>query len=84
MLASCGFVYHTKETVGESDREHLSCDFKNALGFTVDDADEAMRQVYRWVGKYEPTYKYTDEHGERFETLMDMNGKSKTAKVIAV
>lgn len=42
-----------------------------------------MRQVYRWVGKYEPTYKYTDEHGERFETLMDMNGKSKTAKVIA-
>ena len=44
-----------------------------------------MRQVYRWVGKYEPTYKYTDEHGERFETLMDMNGKNgKTAKVIAV
>ena len=42
-----------------------------------------MRQVYRWVGKYEPTYKYTDEHGERFETLMDMNGKRKTAKVIA-
>lgn len=58
--------------------------FKNALGFTVDDASEVMRQVYRWVGKHEPTYEYTDDHGERFETMMDMVGKNgKTAKVVA-
>lgn len=56
--------------------------FREALGFTSDDAPEIMRQVYRWVGAHEPIYSHTDQFGDRLTTDMMMIGKNgKTAKV---
>lgn len=56
--------------------------FREALGFTSDDAPEIMRQVYRWVGAHEPIYSHTDQFGDRLTTDMMMTGKNgKTAKV---
>lgn len=137
MLASRGFVYHSKKTAGEFGHYHDNCDcrivaswdkdgvegydptayhnewlgrenftipeakltgyalnmnhakgkdkaiaFREALGFTSDDAPEIMRQVYRWVGAHEPIYSHTDQFGDRLTTDMMMTGKNgKTAKV---
>ena len=56
--------------------------FREALGFTSDDAPEIMRQVYRWVGAHEPIYSHTDQFGDRLTTDMMMTGKNgMTAKV---
>lgn len=137
MLASRGFVYHSKKSAGVLDHYHDGCDcrivcswdddgaegydpeachaewlgrenftipeakltgyalnmnhakgkdkaiaFREALGFTSDDAPEIMRQVYRWVGAHEPIYSHTDQFGDRLTTDMMMTGKNgKTAKV---
>ena len=49
--------------------------FRSALGFTAEDSDEILRQVYAWVGKYNPTFSKKDRYGERYTTLMTMKGK---------
>lgn len=57
--------------------------FESALGFTADDADEIMAQVYRWMGKNDPIEIGEDEWGTRYTTNMVMTGKNgKTARVV--
>lgn len=138
MLASRGFVYHSKKTAGEFGHYHDNCDcrivaswdkdgvegydptayhnewlgrenftipeakltryslymesergrdkaiaFRDALGFTEEDAGEIMGQVYRWVGEHEPAFRESGKYGDSYTTDMVMVGKNgKTARVV--
>lgn len=131
MLASRGFVYHSKKTAGEFGHYHDNCDcrivaswdkdgvegydptsylnewrgrenftipeakltgyalnmnhakgkdkaiaFREALGFTSDDAPEIMRRVYQWVGLHEPTFRESTPYGDTYFADIPMLGKN--------
>lgn len=74
-----GYALNPEHSTGK----HKALVFKSALGFTASDADEIMRQVYRWVGTHEPTFRDETSYGERYTTEMVMTGANgKTAKVL--
>lgn len=50
--------------------------FELALGFTRDDSDEVMRQVYRWMGKNSPTKSRDSEWGEIYTADIRMTGSN--------
>lgn len=50
--------------------------FREALGFTSDDAPEIMRQVYRWVGLHEPTFRESTPYGDTYFADIPMLGKN--------
>lgn len=57
--------------------------FRDALGFTEEDAGEIMGQVYRWVGEHEPAFRESGKYGDSYTTDMVMAGKNgKTARVV--
>lgn len=57
--------------------------FRDALGFTEEDAGEIMGQVYRWVGEHEPAFRESGKYGDSYTTDMVMVGKNgKTARVV--
>lgn len=57
--------------------------FRDALGFTEEDAGEIMGQVHRWVGEHEPAFRESGEYGDSYTTDMVMVGKNgKTARVV--
>lgn len=131
MLASRGFVYHSKKTAGEFGHYHDNCDcrivaswdkdgvegydptsylnewrgregfaipeakltkyslnmnhpngrnkaiaFREALGFTSDDAPEIMRRVYQWVGLHKPTFRESTPYGDTYFADIPMLGKN--------
>lgn len=56
--------------------------FREALGFTQDDAGEIMRQVYRWVGEHDPVFRSDSPYGKSYTVDIPMIGKDgKTANV---
>lgn len=58
--------------------------FRDALGFTEEDAGEIMGQVYRWVGEHEPAFGESGKYGDSYATDMVMVGRNgKTARVVA-
>ena len=57
--------------------------FRDALGFTEEDAGEIMGQVYRWVGEHEPAFRESGKYGDSYTADMVMVGKNdKTARVV--
>lgn len=73
-----GYALNPKHPKG-ADKERA---FREALGFTADDAGEIMRQVYRWVGEHDPAPSGNNGYGDIYSTEMKMAGKNgKTATV---
>lgn len=50
--------------------------FREALGFTSDDAPEIMRRVYQWVGLHEPTFRESTPYGDTYFADIPMLGKN--------
>lgn len=73
-----GYALNPKHPKG-ADKERA---FREALGFTADDAGEIMRQVYRWVGEHDSAPSGNNGYGDIYSTEMKMAGKNgKTATV---
>lgn len=57
--------------------------FEKALGYTVDNADELISQIYDKISKYNAKEKPDNGWGKRYEVIMDIVGPNgKTAKVL--
>lgn len=57
--------------------------FEKALGYTVDNADELISQIYDKISKYNAKEKPDNGWGQRYEVIMDIVGPNgKTAKVL--
>lgn len=50
--------------------------FREALGFASDDAPEIMRQVYRWMGAHEPSFREKTPYGSSYTADIPMHGKN--------
>lgn len=57
--------------------------FEKALGYTVDNADELISQIYDKISEYNAKEKPDNGWGKRYEVIMDIVGPNgKTAKVL--
>lgn len=57
--------------------------FEKALGYTADNADELISQIYDKISEYGAKEKPDNGWGKRFEVIMDITGPNgKTAKVL--
>lgn len=57
--------------------------FEKALGYTMDNADELIRQIYDKISEYNAKEKPDNGWGKRYEVIMDITGPNgKTAKVL--
>ena len=57
--------------------------FKKALGYTMDNADELISQIYDKISEYDAREKPDNGWGKRYEVIMDITGiNGKTAKVL--
>lgn len=57
--------------------------FEKALGYTVDNADELISQIYDKISEYDAKEKPDNGWGKRYEVIMDITGPNgKTAKVL--
>ena len=57
--------------------------FERALGYTVDNADELISQIYDKISEYDAKEKPDKGWGKRYEVIMDIEGPNgKTAKVL--
>lgn len=57
--------------------------FEKALGYTMDNADELIRQIYDKISEYDAREKPDNGWGKRYEVIMDITGPNgKTAKVL--
>lgn len=68
--------------LGHSRGHDKAVAFRDALGFGIDDADEIMRQVYRWVGEHDPAFREDTPFGKTYTADIPMAGKNgRTANV---
>ena len=57
--------------------------FKSALGYTMENADDLIQQIYDKLPEYEAKEKTDKGWGKRYEVRMELTGPNgKTAKVI--
>lgn len=57
--------------------------FQLALGYTLENADELIKQIYDKLPEYEAKEKPDNGWGKRYEVKMDLTGPNgKTAKVL--
>lgn len=57
--------------------------FEKALGYTMDNADELIGQIYDKISEYDAKEKPDNGWGKRYEVIMDITGPNgKTAKVL--
>lgn len=57
--------------------------FEKALGYTMDNADELIRQIYDKISEYDAREKPDNGWGKRYEVIMDITGPNgKTSKVL--
>lgn len=57
--------------------------FKKALGYTQDNADELIKQVYENLALFPAEHKGHSEFGDRYQVIMNLTGQNgKTAKVL--
>lgn len=57
--------------------------FEKALGYTMDNADELISQIYSKIPEYNAKEKPDNGWGKRYEVIMDIAGPNgKTAKVL--
>ncbi len=57
--------------------------FEKALGYTEDNADELISQIYDKISEYDAKEKPDNGWGKRYEVIMDITGPNgKTAKVL--
>ena len=57
--------------------------FEKALGYTADNADELISQIYDKISEYDAKEKPDNGWGKRYEVIMDITGPNgKTAKVL--
>lgn len=57
--------------------------FERALGYTADNADELIKQIYDKIPEYDAKEKPDKGWGKRYEVIMDIAGPNgKTAKVL--
>lgn len=57
--------------------------FEKALGYTMDNVDELISQIYDKISEYDAREKPDNGWGKRYEVIMDITGiNGKTAKVL--
>lgn len=57
--------------------------FEKALGYTADNADKLISQIYDKISEYDAKEKPDNGWGKRYEVIMDITGPNgKTAKVL--
>lgn len=57
--------------------------FRKALGYTLENVDELISQIYDKISEYDAREKPDNGWGKRYEVIMDITGPNgKTAKVL--